>query len=85
LQEEAKSAKKGDKKRWIHDPKSKNLLLLPFCPKCLMAFFLLLGDLCGPLNCKKKELCLLEDAFTAACVNKKELQRNGYDIVLQNI
>ncbi|CAB3377690.1 Hypothetical predicted protein [Cloeon dipterum] len=59
-EEESKNAKKGDKKRWIHDPKS---------------------DLCGPLNCKKKELCLLEDAFTAACVNKKELQRNG-DIVI---
>ncbi|XP_059490771.1 proteoglycan Cow [Neocloeon triangulifer] len=59
-EDESKSTKKGDKKRWIHDPKS---------------------DLCGPLNCKKKELCLLEDAFTAACVNKKELQRNG-DIVI---
>ena len=35
------------------------------------------GDLCHPLNCKKKELCLLEDAFTAVCVSKKELHKNG--------
>ncbi|KAJ9589435.1 hypothetical protein L9F63_017338, partial [Diploptera punctata] len=34
-------------------------------------------DLCHPLNCKKKELCLLEDAFTAVCVSKKELHKNG--------
>lgn len=34
------------------------------------------GDLCRPLNCKKRELCLLEDAYTAVCVSKKELHRN---------
>jgi hypothetical protein len=28
------------------------------------------------LNCKKKELCLLEDPYTAVCVNKKELHRD---------
>lgn len=39
------------------------------------------GDLCHPLNCKKKELCLLEDAFTAVCVSKKELHKSG-DIVI---
>uniref|UniRef100_A0A1B6C9E9 Thyroglobulin type-1 domain-containing protein n=1 Tax=Clastoptera arizonana TaxID=38151 RepID=A0A1B6C9E9_9HEMI len=39
------------------------------------------SDLCHPLNCKKKELCLLEDAFTAVCVSKKELHKNG-DIIL---
>lgn len=39
------------------------------------------SDLCHPLNCKKKELCLLEDAFTAVCVSKKELHKNG-DVVI---
>lgn len=36
------------------------------------------GDLCRPLNCKKRELCLLEDAYTAVCVSKKELHRNRW-------
>ncbi|KAG4072900.1 hypothetical protein HA402_006580 [Bradysia odoriphaga] len=35
------------------------------------------SDLCRPLNCKKRELCLLEDAYTAVCVSKKELHRNS--------
>lgn len=39
------------------------------------------SDLCHPLNCKKKEICLLEDAFTAVCVSKKELHKSG-DIVI---
>lgn len=39
------------------------------------------GDLCQPLKCKKKEICLLEDEFTAVCVSKKELHKNG-DIVV---
>ncbi|KAK7790865.1 hypothetical protein R5R35_010733 [Gryllus longicercus] len=39
------------------------------------------SDLCHPLDCKKKELCLLEDAFTAVCVSKKELHKNG-DIII---
>lgn len=34
------------------------------------------GDLCRPLNCKKREICLLEDSFTAVCVSKKELHKN---------
>ncbi|KAG5673696.1 hypothetical protein PVAND_003719 [Polypedilum vanderplanki] len=34
------------------------------------------NDLCKPLNCKKKELCLLEDAFTAVCISKKEFYKN---------
>ncbi|KYN18117.1 Testican-2, partial [Trachymyrmex cornetzi] len=38
-------------------------------------------ELCRPLNCKKKELCLLEDTFTAVCVSKKELHKSG-DIVI---
>nr|XP_018916028.1 PREDICTED: proteoglycan Cow isoform X1 [Bemisia tabaci] len=39
------------------------------------------SDLCQPLHCKKREICLLEDALTAVCVSKKELHRNG-DIVI---
>ncbi|XP_066603602.1 proteoglycan Cow isoform X2 [Prorops nasuta] len=39
------------------------------------------SELCRPLNCKKKELCLLEDTFTAVCVSKKELHKNG-DIII---
>ncbi|XP_044011138.1 proteoglycan Cow isoform X1 [Aphidius gifuensis] len=39
------------------------------------------NELCRPLNCKKKELCLLEDTFTAVCVSKKELHKSG-DIVI---
>ncbi|XP_057338958.1 proteoglycan Cow isoform X1 [Microplitis mediator] len=39
------------------------------------------SELCRPLNCKKKELCLLEDTFTAVCVSKKELHKSG-DIVI---
>ncbi|CAL1683822.1 unnamed protein product [Lasius platythorax] len=35
------------------------------------------NELCRPLNCKKKELCLLEDMFTAVCVSKKELHKSG--------
>lgn len=40
--------------------------------------FVFLDDLCKPLNCKKKELCLLEDAYTAVCVSKKELHKNKW-------
>ncbi|XP_048522673.1 proteoglycan Cow isoform X1 [Dendroctonus ponderosae] len=39
------------------------------------------SDLCRPLNCKKKEICLLEDSFTAVCVSRKELKKNG-DVVV---
>ncbi|XP_050454309.1 proteoglycan Cow isoform X3 [Cataglyphis hispanica] len=39
------------------------------------------SELCRPLNCKKKELCLLENMFTAVCVSKKELHKSG-DIVI---
>lgn len=59
-EDDTKSVKSGEKKRWIHDPSS---------------------DLCRPLNCKKKEICLLEDTFTAVCVSRKELKKNG-DIVV---
>ncbi|XP_066253501.1 proteoglycan Cow [Euwallacea similis] len=59
-EDETKTVKSGEKKRWIHDPSS---------------------DLCRPLNCKKKEICLLEDSFTAVCVSRKELKKNG-DIVV---
>ncbi|OXA46428.1 Testican-2 [Folsomia candida] len=43
--------------------------------------FSISGDLCQALKCKKKELCLLEDEFTAVCVSKKELHKNG-DIIV---
>lgn len=33
-------------------------------------------ELCQPLNCKKRELCLLEDPFTAVCVPKTALHKN---------
>ncbi|VEN52425.1 unnamed protein product [Callosobruchus maculatus] len=59
-EDENRSNKSAEKKRWIHDPSS---------------------DLCRPLNCKKKEICLLEDTFTAVCVSRKELKKNG-DIVV---
>uniref|UniRef100_A0A6M2E0B4 Putative proteoglycan cow n=1 Tax=Xenopsylla cheopis TaxID=163159 RepID=A0A6M2E0B4_XENCH len=39
------------------------------------------SDLCRPLNCKKKELCLLEDAFTAVCVSKKDLHKNRDEVI----
>ncbi|XP_077295665.1 proteoglycan Cow [Arctopsyche grandis] len=39
------------------------------------------SDLCHPLNCQKKEICLLKDSYTAICVSKKELHKNG-DIVV---
>ncbi|XP_022179453.1 proteoglycan Cow isoform X1 [Myzus persicae] len=39
------------------------------------------SDLCTPLRCKKKELCLLEDAYTAVCVSKKEIHKNG-DVII---
>lgn len=39
------------------------------------------GDLCTPLRCKKKELCLLENAYTAVCVSKKEIHKNG-DVII---
>lgn len=42
---------------------------------------LISGDLCTPLRCKKKELCLLEDAYTAVCVSKKEIHKNG-DVII---
>ncbi|XP_037026728.1 proteoglycan Cow isoform X2 [Bradysia coprophila] len=42
------------------------------------------SDLCRPLNCKKRELCLLEDAYTAVCVSKKELHRNRDEVITKN-
>ncbi|KFB43316.1 AGAP003400-PA-like protein [Anopheles sinensis] len=42
------------------------------------------SDLCKPLNCKKKELCLLEDAYTAVCVSKKELHKNKEEIITKS-
>ncbi|XP_017046429.1 proteoglycan Cow isoform X2 [Drosophila ficusphila] len=39
------------------------------------------SDLCRPLNCKKREICLLEDEFSAVCVSKKELHKNRDEII----
>ncbi|XP_058800671.1 proteoglycan Cow isoform X2 [Phymastichus coffea] len=39
------------------------------------------NELCRPLNCKKSEICLLEDAFTAVCVSKKELHKSRAFVV----
>uniref|UniRef100_A0A1B0BRF3 Uncharacterized protein n=1 Tax=Glossina palpalis gambiensis TaxID=67801 RepID=A0A1B0BRF3_9MUSC len=36
------------------------------------------SDLCRPLNCKKREICLLENEYSAVCVSKKELHKNRY-------
>uniref|UniRef100_A0A1I8MIF9 Uncharacterized protein n=1 Tax=Musca domestica TaxID=7370 RepID=A0A1I8MIF9_MUSDO len=34
------------------------------------------SDLCRPLSCKKREICLLENEYSAVCVSKKELHKN---------
>ncbi|XP_059048768.1 proteoglycan Cow [Achroia grisella] len=39
------------------------------------------NSLCQSLVCKKREVCVLRDAFTALCANKKELLRRGDVIV----
>ncbi|XP_053603411.1 proteoglycan Cow [Plodia interpunctella] len=39
------------------------------------------NSLCQSLVCKKREVCLLRDAFTALCINKKEVLRRGDVIV----
>ncbi|XP_013184531.2 proteoglycan Cow [Amyelois transitella] len=39
------------------------------------------NSLCQSLICKKREVCLLRDAFTALCVNKKDALRRGDVIV----
>ncbi|XP_055373810.1 proteoglycan Cow [Condylostylus longicornis] len=42
------------------------------------------SDLCRPLNCKKREICLLEDEFSAVCVSKKELHKNKDEILTKS-
>ncbi|KAL0882726.1 hypothetical protein ABMA27_001149 [Loxostege sticticalis] len=39
------------------------------------------NSLCQSLVCKRREVCLLRDAFTALCANKKEILRKGDVIV----
>ncbi|XP_037890569.1 proteoglycan Cow isoform X2 [Glossina fuscipes] len=39
------------------------------------------SDLCRPLNCKKREICLLENEYSAVCVSKKELHKNR-DVII---
>ncbi|XP_076247969.1 proteoglycan Cow isoform X2 [Calliopsis andreniformis] len=35
------------------------------------------SELCRPLQCKRREICLLEDTFTAVCISKKDLHKSG--------
>lgn len=35
------------------------------------------GELCQALQCRKEERCLLENAYTAVCVSRTELKKNG--------
>jgi len=37
--------------------------------------------LCGLLRCGRREVCLLQDRFTAVCVNKQEVTKNGDKII----
>ncbi|XP_036224667.2 proteoglycan Cow isoform X1 [Bactrocera oleae] len=39
------------------------------------------SDLCRPLNCKKREICLLEDEYSAVCVSKRDLHKNRDEII----
>ncbi|XP_038220102.1 proteoglycan Cow [Zerene cesonia] len=39
------------------------------------------NELCHALVCKKREVCLLRDSFTALCANKKDVLRRG-DIIV---
>jgi len=39
------------------------------------------SSLCKALSCKKKEICLLQDTFTAVCVSKKQIHKNGDTII----
>ncbi|KAL3278370.1 hypothetical protein HHI36_013699 [Cryptolaemus montrouzieri] len=64
-----------------NDDLMKHILNSFLCEKLLTECIFVSGDLCRPLNCKKKEICLLEDSFTAVCVSRKELKKNG-DIVI---
>ncbi|CAG9795115.1 unnamed protein product [Diatraea saccharalis] len=42
-------------------------------------------SLCQSLVCKRREVCLLRDAFTALCANKKEILRKGDTIVAGSV
>lgn len=65
----------SERKKWIHDPSSEIFSFI-FSIQLFILVNVFLDDLCKPLNCKKKELCLLEDAYTAVCVSKKGLHKN---------
>lgn len=39
------------------------------------------SDLCQALMCRKEERCLLENAYTAVCVSRAEIKRNGDKVV----
>lgn len=38
--------------------------------------------LCRSLVCKKREVCVLRDAFTALCATKKDILRKGWAVYL---
>ncbi|XP_058983009.1 proteoglycan Cow isoform X1 [Musca domestica] len=42
------------------------------------------SDLCRPLSCKKREICLLENEYSAVCVSKKELHKNRDEIITKS-
>jgi len=39
------------------------------------------NELCQALRCRRREMCLLEDEFTAVCVSKREIRKNGDRII----
>jgi len=39
------------------------------------------SDLCQALMCRKEERCLLENAYTAVCVSRAEIKRNGDKVI----
>ncbi|XP_028159750.1 proteoglycan Cow [Ostrinia furnacalis] len=53
--------------------------------------FILIGyvyfsdTLCQSLVCKRRDICLLKDTYTAFCANKKEILRKGDVIVAQTV
>ena len=69
----------GDKKTWIFDPESKcRISLLTRCHHRIeKRTCLLTGELCQALKCRKEERCLLENTYTAVCVSRAEIKRNG--------
>lgn len=66
---------KQEQKKWLHDPLSEFLRWRDRETSFRSNFPSPTDELCRPLNCKKHELCLLEDANTAVCISKHDLHR----------